>query len=150
MSYQIDQSGKVEQTERHSIIACTNNRTMTIFLAKKEKRIIQKIFRGAGYGKFFPYLTFSAMLAILIFKNKLFKKITIDREYSGHEEFIKTHAIQYLELLGEGKIPVINFGHVGKLSRSHHEAYSVAIGKKKPTLVTDAREILRIVLGIKK
>ena len=72
--YQIDQSGKIEQTERQTVIACTG----------------------------------------------------------------ETHA------------PKIEFGHVGKLSAAHNLAHLVAIGKKKPNLNADAKEIIKVILGTKK
>lgn len=131
MSYLIDQSGKIEQTERHSVIACVNDQNITIF-------------------KEFPYLTFSTIISLLIFKGKVTKKITIDREYFGHEDLIKTYISQHLRFLGVNKIPLLVFGHVGKLSKAHQVAYQTAVRKNKPTLITNAKEILRLVFGIKK
>jgi len=48
MNYKIDQSGKIDQTERHTVIACTNSKSMTVFMKKSEKRKLQKIFTIVG------------------------------------------------------------------------------------------------------
>lgn len=150
MRYQIDQSGKIEQTERHTVLACTNDTNMTILLKKREKRKLQRFFKIVELQKVFPYLTFAALVALLLKKLKPNFKITIDREYSGHEVFIEEKVIVYLEQLGITTLPPIRFGHVGKLSAAHTFAYQVATGKKMPTISTDAREVIKVIMGTKK
>ena len=150
MNYQIDQSGKIEQTERHTVLACTNNTNMTILLKKREKRKLQGIFKVVESQKVFPYLTFAALLAILINKLKPKHKIIIDREYIGHEDFIEEKVTLYLEQLNVATLPQIKFGHVGKLSTAHTLAYQVAVGKKEPDIVVGAKEIAQIIFGTKK
>lgn len=149
-SFQIDQSGKIEQTQRHTVIACTNSINITILLHKKEKRKLQKIFKMTDNLKLFPYFTFAALLALLIQELKPKYKIIIDREYFGHESLIEDKIKTFLEQLDVKLIPSIEFGHVGKLSKAHNLAYKVAIGKEKPTLKTNAREVMKIILGTKK
>ncbi len=147
---QIDQSGKIEQTERHTVIACTNEVGMTILLKKREKRKLQKIFKMTDVQKLFAYLTFAALLAILIKEVNPKHKIIIDREYVGHERLIEEKMISYLQNLGAVTVPSVEFGHVGKTSLAHNLAHRVAVGKKVPTLVVDAKEVLNVILGIKK
>ncbi len=148
--YQIDQSGKIEQTERQTVIACTNGTQITILLKKGEKRKLQKIFKTMDMYKFFSYLTFAALLALLIKELKPKHKIIIDKEYFGHENLIEEKVMVYLKQLRETYSFKIEFGHVGKLSAAHNLAYLVAIGKKKPNLVVDAREVIKVILGTKK
>ncbi len=150
MSYQIDQSGKIEQTERNTVIACINSHQITIFLRKSEKRKLQQIFISLEMKKFFPYLTFAALLALLIKKLKPKTKIIIDKEYFGHEKLIEDKVKIYLEQLGEKSLPQIEFGHVGKLSKAHNLAYLVAVNKKKPDLTVNAKEVMAVILGTKK
>ncbi|TSC88698.1 MAG: Uncharacterized protein G01um10145_865 [Microgenomates group bacterium Gr01-1014_5] len=148
--YQIDQSGKVEQTERHTVLACTNGNSMTILLKKTEKRKLQRLFKTVGISKLFPYLTFTALLAIQI---KVFKpkyKLIIDREYLGHESLIEDKLKAYLEDLGVKQTVHIEFSHVGKLSAAHNLAYLVAIGRKKPDITVGAQEVMKVILGTKK
>lgn len=150
MKYHIDQSGKIEQTERHTVIACANGKTMTILLEKTEKRKLQQLFRIVGLTKLFPYLIFAALLALLLNKLNPKHKIIIDREYIGHEDLIEEKTKLYLEELGVRQTLHLRFDHVGKLSSAHVLAYQVAIGKKKPTLRVNAKEVMKVILGTKK
>lgn len=147
--YQIDQSGKIEQTERNTVIACTNREQFTVLLKKGEKRKLQKVFRAADMQKLFPYLTFATLIAILLHKLSPRHKVIIDREYMGHEDFIEERIEVYVAQLGS-KPPPINFGHVGKLSKAHQLGYIVAVGKEKANLVVTADEVLKVIFGTKK
>lgn len=146
--YQIDQSGKIEQTERNTVIACINGQQFTVLLKKGEKRKLQRVFKTANMQKLFPYLTFATMIAILIHKLSPKHKIIIDKEYFGHEDFIEERIEVYVIQLGS-QMPPISFGHVGKLSKAHQLGYKVAVGKEKANLVVTADEILRIIFGTK-
>lgn len=150
MSYQIDQSGKIEQTERNTVIACINSKEITILLKKSEKRRLQKIFIDLEMKKFFPYLTFAALLALLLNKLKPKAKIIIDKEYFGHEDLIEEKINIYLEQIGEKSRPHIEWGHVGKLSKAHNLGYMVAVNKKKPNLTAGAKEVMEVILGTRK
>ncbi len=150
MSYQVDQSGKIEQTERNTVIACINSQEITIFLVKSEKRKLQKIFISLKMKKIFPYLTFAALLALLLKALEPKTKIIIDKEYFGHERLIEDKVKMYLEQLGLTILPQIEWGHVGKLSKAHNLGYLVAVGKKKPNLIVDAKDIMEVILGTKK
>lgn len=146
--YQIDQSGKIEQTERNTVIACTNEEQFTILLKKGEKRKLQKVFRAADMQKLFPYLTFATLISILLHKLSPKHKVIVDREYMGHEDFIEERIEVYVAQLG-GKLPPLSFGHVGKLSKAHQLGYRVAIGKEKADLSLTAAEVLKIIFGKK-
>ncbi len=150
MKYQIDQSGKVEQTERHTVIACTNGKSITILLNKKDKRALQRLFRSIENERLFPYLTFAALLAILIVELDSKQQIIIDREYLSHEDLIEEKLNFYLEQMGVTTIPHITFGHVGKLSNAHNLAYRVAVGREKPTIIVGSKEVMGVILGTKK
>lgn len=150
MKYQIDQSGKIEQTRRNSVVALTNGKNMTILLKKKEKRKLQEFFKSAKQQRYFPYLTFAVLVAIIINGLKLKQKVVIDKEYFGNEQFIEEHILLYLQILGTKTFPVIEFGHVGKLSNAHQLAYLVAVEKKKPNFVINSEEVIRILFGTKK
>lgn len=148
-TYQIDQSGKIEQTERNTVIALVNRTEFAAILKKAEKRELQRVFKTLNMQRFFPTLTFSALIALILHNVSLKNKVTIDKEYFGHEQFIEKHVIVYLEFLGTKMLPTISFGHVGKLSNAHQYAYQVAVGKKKANLVVTKEQILKILFGTK-
>ena len=69
MTYQIDQSGRIEQTNLNTILAITDkNKQMAIIFDRKNKRTLQSIFRNQRKIRMFTILTFSALIAILIKK----------------------------------------------------------------------------------
>ena len=148
--YQIDQSGKIEQTERHTVIAFTNSKNYSVLLKKTEKRLLQRFFKDAESLNYFPYFTFAVLIAILIKEVKPKYKITIDKEYYGHEELILKKITLYLEILGIKKSPNLEFGHIGKLSKAHNYGYRVAMKKEKPSKIISAKEVMAIILGTKK
>lgn len=150
VTYEVDQSGKIEQTERDTVIACVNTQSKTIFIKKKDKRALQQLFKTASNQRSFTYLTFSALLAILLSDLKPKHKIIIDREYLGHEKFIKEKLELYLGQLGIKNLPPITFGHVGKLSKAHKLAYLTAIKKQKPSLTVGVTDVMKVILGTKK
>lgn len=147
--YQIDQSGKIEQTERNTVVACINEKQLTVLLKKAEKRKLQRVFRAANMQKLFPYVTFATLIAILLHKLSPKHKVIIDREYFGHEDFIEERIEVYITQLGS-KMPQVSFGHVGKLSKAHQLGYRVAIGKEKAELILAAGEVLKVIFGTKK
>lgn len=50
MTYQIDQSGKIEQTAQDTILAYANSTEYALRIPKKLKRKIQELFRVNGIG----------------------------------------------------------------------------------------------------
>ena len=53
MRIEIDQSGKIENTNKNTIIAFSNNKFKSIFISAKDKREIQKFFRRIGKPRIF-------------------------------------------------------------------------------------------------
>ena len=58
MKIEIDQSGKIENTNKNTIIAFSDSKFKSIFISAKEKREIQKFFRRIGKPKIFIYKVF--------------------------------------------------------------------------------------------
>ncbi len=150
MSYQVDQSGKIEQTNLDTIIAITNNKHFSIVLGKKDKRILEKVFKKIGKSKSYPFIIFAALLAILFKLVSVKNKITVDREYVGHENTIRERTLYFLHNLGVEDTATIVFGHVGKLSRAHDLAAKVGAKKIKPDKVVGLKEVLELILEITK
>lgn len=149
MTYQIDQSGKIEQTNIDTILALTNGRQFTVLLKKKDKRILEKTFKKIGKIQSYPFVVFAALLAMLIKLSRVTNAITIDREYTGHENTIRERVLYFLHNLGIEYEIIIGFGHVGKLSKAHDVAAKVGSKKLKPNKVVNLNEVLELVFEIK-
>lgn len=53
MNYQIDQSGKIEQTNKDTVLAAANEENKAVILPVKEKRRLQEWFRQIGLPEVF-------------------------------------------------------------------------------------------------
>jgi|SRR3989344_3117302 len=126
MIYQIDQSGKIEQTSKNTVIGISNSLQKSIILKAKEKRALKDIYRTAGKPKVFVVQVFSALIYLLLENAKIEKGVVyIDKEYPGHEDIIKSYINQ---LIGKrAKIHLdphnIRFTLVGKTSNVHLFTY---------------------------
>lgn len=139
MTYQIDQSGKIEQTAKDTILCLANGGMDSVLIKAKTKRQIQEIFRRHGQIRNFVLFSFCAGLSLLLKKNLKIGKVMIDREYFGKEPVIKN----ILEkMLGKNAVSLqIEFGLIGKNSHAHFLAKKVA-AKKKKTRIIKFEEIL--------
>jgi hypothetical protein len=150
MLYQIDQSGKIEDTAKDTVLGCANDSETALILRRQDKRMIQQIYRLAGHPRFFQYFVFSALLAILLKRVDPRKKVLLDREYPGYESLIEERTKFYLKLLGRKKNLHLTFGQIGKESSAHFLAHGIAIGRKSPTRVVKLEEILKLLLTTQK
>jgi len=110
MTAEIDQSGKIEQTNLDTIIALSNNIHYSLILPKRVKRTLQSLFRDKARPRMFIYQTFSALIAILLINTKPKSKICIDTEYQGHDDIIRSQISHYISLLAKKKNYVFEFG----------------------------------------
>lgn len=147
MNIEIDQSNKIEQTNKNTIIGLSNSKTFTILIKAKEKRKLQEEFRKQGKPRLFVYRTFIAGIVLLLkyacLKN--LSKIIIDEEYFGKEKMLKS---MFLEMWSRyfDKIPEINFERIGKKSNAHNISYLTMKGKYKPDKTLRFNEIKQLVL----
>jgi len=142
MKYQIDQSGKIEDTGRNTVLAYSNSKQYSIFISKKIKRQVQEILRKHGFIRLYIYLTFGIALYFLIKELKQPKKIIIDREYPGKEELIKTIVCK---LLDYHKKPShdLNFDKIGNRPKVHYAAKDVFDKKVKADKNISLEDILK-------
>ncbi|MEK9179345.1 MAG: hypothetical protein AAB893_02650 [Patescibacteria group bacterium] len=137
----IDQSGKVEQTNKDTVLALSNGTWDTIQIQSKTKRQLQEMFRRNGQIRNFVLFVFSVCLGILVKRNmKKTQNIVIDREYFGKEPVIKN--IIYQLFKGAKKLPHIEFALIGKGSPAHFRAYETAKSLLKPNKIISLAEIL--------
>lgn len=149
MAFQVDQSGKIEQTNKPTVIAISNSVQASIILNAKDKRELQVIYRTAEKPKVFAIQVFAA-LTYLLFKNVKIKNrlVYIDKEYPGHEDIIKSYINQLIKKRREISLDPenIRFTIVGKTSNVHLFGYKhYKIGKGDFRATKD--DILAMVLN---
>ncbi len=146
MKVQIDQSNKIEQTEKDTVIALSNGMKFTVMIRAKDKREIQEEFRLNGEPRNFIVFTFSALLVLLLNKIKPVVSVVIDLEYKDKEDIIWDRLIEYSRLVGfEVDRSLISFKSVGKGSPAHKLAGKVSAHRQNPDLRVGAKEVLEIV-----
>lgn len=101
-----------------------------------------------GKIKSYPYVVFAALLAILLNLADIKNKVVVDREYMGHENTIRERTLHFLYSLGVKNDLIIEFGHVGKLSKAHDLAAKVGSKKVKPDKIVILKEVLGLVLEV--
>ena len=140
MTYQIDQSGKIEDTSKDTVLALSNDIVFSLLIPRYVKRRLQKIFRNSGQPRIFVLVVFSAGLSLLLKKSNPKKRVIIDREYYGKEGDIK----KYLnEMLSNAKnTPPFAFQRIGKASRAHFLAKTTAQGKNKPNFKATLEDLI--------
>jgi len=148
MKIYIDQSGKIETTNRFTVIAYANGRNKAITISSIEKRKLQQTFRSAGKPEMFIFKTFAILMYLLI-KDDL-QKITcivIDREYFGRESLIKKYLIELIRHGGDTfDANDIHFTEIGKKSSAHNAAISVFRKTKKPELVVKYKDVIKWII----
>jgi len=127
MRIEIDQSVKIENTNRKTIIAfSTADSSMqgAAVISARDKKLIQTYFRSIKKPRLFIYITFVVLIFLMVKDTiKGYDQIVIDREYPGYDNFI----IQTLRnLLAEQKIKnvSISISQIGRKSPAHDLAWN--------------------------
>lgn len=148
MKIEIDQSNKIEQTNKDSVVSFSNNIFGCVLIRAKDKREIEKVFQRTGKPKIFVYKLFAILIFILI-KEHLRKidEIVIDKEYPGKDNLIKSFLMREIKKVRPDFLPqAIIFKQIGKKSRAHFVAYGVIANKKQPDKVVGVKTILRFLI----
>ncbi len=140
MKYQIDQSIKIEDTNKTTYVCIANGKLVLSSISSKEKQILKLYFRKLGKPLIFKLFTFSVLCAETIIRSKP-QIIFIDKEYLHHERQIKSFILQILRIEGLQE-PDINFKEIGKGSSAHKGAYG-AMSKKTKGITVLAKDVLR-------
>ncbi len=148
MIIEIDQSGKVENTSKDTVVAYANGSFKSVIIKAKEKREVQKVFRKINKPRVFVYRVFAVLIFLLV-KPEL-KRVTtiiIDIEYPGQSGLIKHYLLQEIKkVVPNFRKENIVFQEIGKKSRAHYVAYGVSSGKRAADMVVTARDILKFVI----
>lgn len=151
MKIEIDQSGKIENTNQLTVIAFSNSKSGSILITAKDKKAIQKIYRELGQPNIFVYKLFAiAVFVLLRSELKNMDQIIIDREYPGFEKLIRQFVCETFER-ADKKIQkdIIHFHLVGKKSRAHRVAFS-AFKRKRADIRLDVKQFRRFAFKNKK
>ncbi len=149
MVYQIDQSGKVEDTSSLTIVAVANGKTKTLKIAGREKRKAILVLRKQDYPKkVFIYKLFAALIYLLL-KGEKISEVIIDKEYPGHEATIKLILVNFYRKF-QKLSPQIHFMEITKNSPAHKIAIETYRGKIKPDMVVNSEEVLILFKSNKK
>lgn len=149
MAYEIDQSGKVEDTNKLTVVAYANGKIKSVKIGSSEKQKLLAAMRILDYPKHnYVYKIFAALIYFLLADESV-DFVVIDREYTGHEESITGVLTQLLNKNCKN-IPTIRFGNVGKSSPAHKAALDVFRGKKEADFVVSAKEVLGLLYGRQK
>lgn len=127
MRIEIDQSGKIENTNRKTIVAFSTRNGATsgaIVISARDKQFVQHHFRSIKKPRLFVHITFVTLIYLMV-KDiiKDYDQIIIDREYPGYDNFM----IQSLRnLLSEKKVKnlSISISQIGRKSLAHDLAWN--------------------------
>jgi len=148
MKIYIDQSGKIEETAKPTVLAFSNNTQGSLIILAKDKKEIQKIYRQLKKPKMFTIQTFSALVYLLLEKHKIRRKmITLDEEYKGQNSIIKSYIIQ---LAGkQNKIKTesgdVHFTRIGKRSNAHKLAIE-CFRRRKADFTIKSKEVIALTM----
>lgn len=146
MKIEIDQSGKIEDTAKHTILADSIGHCVRI--NAKDKQFIQQLYRVIHRPQIFVYDTFAVLTALLIRESYTRQHIyVIDREYFGNEQVLKGLIHKYLRSCN---IDVLNhqiaFDQIGKKSVAHKNAYLHFKARKGDEVCITREEILKVLI----
>ena len=141
MRIEVDQSGKIEQLNKDSVIAFSNKNQYSVLISNEVKQEAYKSYKGRT--KELRYRLFCIGLYYCL-KDYIKEKelIIICCEYIGKENLIKSFLLDYLRKdypAVDSKI--IRFGRIGKNSNAHTVAIDVYRGNRKPNKILSLSEV---------
>lgn len=142
---EVDQSGKVEDTAKDTVLAYSNDEQYSVIIAADVKRGLLIHLRERGVGaKEFTIRVFAAGLYFLLKDNlQNLSRVYIDTEYTGKEADIKRYLVNTLQRAGyDIDTSIIQFTFVGKKSPAHKVAALVARKDRKADKVLTFDEML--------
>lgn len=149
MQIYIDQSGKIEYTNKDTVIAYANKKQKSLLIKAKDKRKIKEIFREAGKPYIFVYKTFAILIYLLIKKDlPKIQRIVIDKEYAGKEPLIKDFLLQIIRKKSKTLIDKedIYFKQIGRKNNAHKKAINTYQGKDKADILVNCKNVLPYIL----
>ena len=147
--YEIDQSNKIE-CSGDTVLALSNDEEYTIRIPAREKRAAMAYlaYRRRGSRKFKLLRLFAAALYYLLQRLPQGEQVTIDTEYPGHEQDIRSALLNLLWRDDpDFDADRITFWYVGKKSPAHRKALAVYRGEVRADRILKADDLLRQIIG---
>lgn len=144
MKIVIDQSGKIEQTSKPTVIAFSNGLHGGVYVPAKEKRRVLQLLRKQSLQHYFPVHVFAVVVLLVIKQYQLFSQsIMIDTEYTGKDSTIRDFLVMH-GMNGDR----IQFGFIGKKSTAH--VIALKMFRDKKGVVISAEQIISFFSAHKK
>lgn len=148
MRIEIDQSWKIEKTNKPTVVAFSNSQTEGSILVPQEVKKLAFTYLEERFGreKINIVRIFAACVVILLKTHDLkTADLIIDKEYLGYEPMLKNLIVDYGKKLGlTFYAEDISIQKIGKKSEAHWLAYDVFTGKKKVGRVIQLRDLLKV------
>ena len=122
MQIEVDQSGKLENTGTHTVLAFSNDESRSVLIPAVEKRRCQQALRGKrGKQHIWVFQGFAAALFLLVGGTwGEVDTVVIDIEYPGRQGDIKGKLLELTNKSGQRQ--QVFFHKVGKRSVAHTRA----------------------------
>ena len=144
MRIEIDQSGKIEQLNSDTCIACSNEDNYCVVIPKQIKQTIHYDHKNRVKQIKLKLFCIGIYYCISKFLNRK-PTIILDNEYEGNESIVK---YLLLELLRNQKIPfdkrLIQVSRIGKSSNAHILAINTQRGELKPNKTLSENDITKV------
>jgi hypothetical protein len=129
---EVDQSIKVEQTNRDTVIAFSNGERFALLIPAVVKRQASRYLtrQGKSNKRIYLFLFVLSLYHLLRAHGEKVSVLVIDIEYDGQEQNIKALLFQFLAADKENR-PKVVFKSIGKKSGAHDLAISVVRGERK-------------------
>lgn len=144
MIIEIDQSGKVEETAKDTVVAFSNGIQRSIRLSRREKRKLQRFFRKVGRPRMYAYQVFTTLIFLLVRPYlKRLDRMVIDVEYPGQDTLLRNLLAEKIRVIyPDFDTELIIFRLIGKKSAAHNYAWSTYTKGRKPDMDVTAKNIL--------
>lgn len=134
MVVEVDQSGKIEQLNTTTVVACANDESSSISVKASEKRLLLLRLRRSIVSKSDHFAIIFAVMVFLVLRmlKKIPSTIIIDNEYTGKDRIVCDVLEKLLLLQSKGRWHgIIRVGQIGKHSPAHVLAWSLHRKRKK-------------------
>lgn len=150
MTYEVDQSGKIENTSVCTVFAYSNGSKNYLYLKPVAKRTIQRWFSTGNKGHVYIYKTFACALYLMIKRFKLKGTLKVDIEYPGNMSLIKSFLFRIFKKYNYNTDNIdLDFELIGKKSEAHTLAINVyRSGKYSKENSVIASEVFKLLSDI--